>query len=162
MKYIHSFSAVLLAHQLFDMDSSLYASLAVISLFVFGLLLCRKFVKTPKGLVTSSLVSYGLLLFNVFNFLLDLRIPKAIGYLCFVVGIYPSILILYSVEALAEGLFGSEWLLESWWWAIFEEKVTFYLVTFTINTLGIFAIIRLILYIKHKLSAKKSQGKQAV
>ncbi|HUV40425.1 MAG TPA: hypothetical protein VMW23_01385 [Sedimentisphaerales bacterium] len=162
MKYTYSSSGVLLAHQILEIGTSLYWSLAVISLFVFGLLLCRKFVKTPKGLVTSSLVSYGLLLVNIFDFLSDLPIPKAIGYFCFAVGIYPNILIVYLIEVFTDWLFGEEWLFESGWWVIFDGRVTIYLAAFTINTLVIFAIIRLILYIKHKLSAKKSQGKQAV
>jgi hypothetical protein len=155
MKYTHSSSAVLLAHMSFGISSShmkyFYAFLAVMSLFVFGLLLFRKFVRTPKGLFISSFISYVLVLINILQLSFDLRVPKVVGYLCFAVGIWPSCPIVYSLiypmEVLTERLFGS--------WITFDETIILYLVSFGLNTLGIFAIIRLILYIKHKVSAQK-------
>jgi hypothetical protein len=158
MKYIYS-SAVLLAHISFGINSSnmkyFYALLAVMSLFVFGLLLFRKFVRTPKGLFISSFISYVLVLVNILQLSFDLRLPKAIGYLCFAVGIWPSCPIVYSIiypmEVLTERLFGS--------WITFDETIILYLVAFVVNTLCIFAIIRLFLYIRQP---KKPQFKQAV
>jgi len=149
MNDIYYSSNVLLAHVLFEMNSSFYVSLAVMALFVFGLLLFRKFGRIPKGLFISSFISYVLLLINILYFVSDLRIPKAVGYLC----LYPSFLI-------AEVLM--EWLSETWLSSMFDGRVILFWVAFSINTLGIFAIIRLILYIKRKVSAKKSQVKQAV
>jgi len=70
-----------------------------------------------------------------------------------VVGIWPSCPIVYSaiypMEVLIERLFGT--------WITLDEAIVLYLVAFVVNTLAIFAIIRLILYIKHKVSAKKPQ-----
>lgn len=160
MNDIYSLSTVLLAHQLFELNSSLYASLAVISLFVLGLLLFRMVARTPKGLFISSFISYVLLLINILYFFYDLGIPKAVGNLCFAVGIWPSYLIVLYVKSLAVWLFGDKWLFESGWWIIFAWNLC--VVAFIVNTLGIFAIIRLILYIKRKVPSKKPQVKQAV
>ena len=156
MEYIYSSSGVLLAHMTFEINNVkyLYASLAVMSLFVFGLLLCRKFARTPRWLFVSSFISYVLVLVNILQLSFDLRIPKAVGYSCFTVGIYPSILIVASMEGAAE------WLFESGWGIMFDETIILYLVAFTINTLVIFAIARLILYIKRNVSAKKLRVKE--
>jgi hypothetical protein len=138
----------ILAHQLFETNTSLYVSLAVISLFVIGLLLFRKSVKMPKGLIVSSLISYVLLLANVLGIAFHLRIPEVIGYICFTAGLYPTIFLVGSVGALLERLFSlSEW-------TVFLDNLC--IDAFFINTLVIFAIIRLFLYIKHKASVKKT------
>ena len=155
MELIQHSSPVLLAHVFLEKGSTLYACLAVISVFVLGLLLCRKFVRTPRWLFVSSLISYVLLLLNVFVFCFGLWAPKIVRYLFFVVGIYPSLLIASSIGALADRLFGAERLFESGWWVIFDWNLC--PVAFIINTLGIFAMIRLVVYVKHKVSAKKQE-----
>lgn len=156
MNDIYSSSPVLLAHVLIEQSSNIYAYLAVISLFVFGLLLFRIFVRTPKGLFVSSVISYVLVLINILQFCFRLRIPNIVLYPCFVVGIWPSYLILYYIEVLGERLFGSGF------YDMFDETIALFLTAFIINTLCIFAIIRLFLYINRKPSAKKPQVKQAV
>jgi len=160
MNDIYSSSAILLAHVLIEMNNRLCAYLAVISLFVFGLLLFRIFGRTPKGLFISSFISYVLLLINILYFFCDLRIPKAVGDLCFAVGIWPSWLIGRYMAELAVWLFGEEWLFESGWDILFAWNLC--VVAFIVNTLGIFAIIRLTSYIRRKVLAKKPQVKQAV
>jgi len=66
----------------------------------------------------------------------------------------------WRIGGLAEWLFGEEWLFESGWWIVFSWNPC--VIAFIINTLVIFAIIRLFLYVKHKASAKKPQAGQAV
>lgn len=159
MKYDHFSSTVLLAHVLIEMNSKLYAFLAIISLFIFGLLLFRKVVRVPKGLFISSLTSYVLVLINILGFSFKL-LPIEVAYPCFVVGIWPSSYIVVYINKLADCLFGEQWLFESGWWIMFDWNLC--VVAFVVNTLGIFAIIRLVLYIKRKVSTKKPQVKQAV
>ena len=143
-----------------------YVFLAVMVLFVFGLLLFRKFVKPPKGLIFSSFISYVLLLI-CFLPLFGLQIPKLM-YLYLSVIMVPSYCITACIAALIKD--GPTFFLQGGWWDgaryyIAHEsswKIVSYLVAFSINTLCIFAIIRLILYINRKVSAKKPQVKQTV
>ncbi len=160
MKYVHFSSPILLAHVLIEMNNKLYAFLAVISLFVFGLLLCRKLVRIPKGLFISSFISYVLLLINIWGFVFRVWIPIEVVFPFFVAGIWPSYLIVVYINKLGDWLFGEEWLFESGWWIMFDWNLC--VVAFIVNTLGTFAVIRLILYIKHKVSAKKPQIGQTV
>jgi hypothetical protein len=148
MKYGHLYSGIL-AHQLFEANTSLYASLAVISLFVIGLLLFRKSIRMPKGLIVSSLISYVLVLINILQIAFHLRIPNVVWHPCFTVGIYPTIFLVNSIFVLSERLFGSGW------WTMFLDNLC--IDAFCINALVIFAIIRLFLYIKRKASVKKLQ-----
>jgi hypothetical protein len=149
-----------------------YVSLAAMSLFVLGLLFFRKFIKPTKGLIISIFISYILLLV-AFLPLFGLQIPETfIGpYLLVVTG--PSFCITGCTAALFN--YGPAFLLKElkevgllrmsfytmndagWIWRIASDWVAF-----GINTLGIFAIIRLILYIKRRVSAKKTQFGQTV
>ena len=155
MNDIYSLSTVVLAHGLYTSVGSGVWLLIVMSLFVFGLLLCRISSRTPKGLFLSSVISYVLVLIMILQFCFRLQIPDIIGYPCFTVVFYPSFAILYSIEVLWEWLFGSGLYFSN-------ETIVLFLIAFIIDTLCIFAIIRLFLYIKRKVSAKKSQVKQAV
>jgi hypothetical protein len=148
MSYGPLYSGIL-AHQLIEANTSLYVSLAVISLFVIGLLLFRKSVRMPKGLIIASLISFALVLINVLQIVFKLRIPKIVGHICFIIGIDIPISLAGSLVALAEQFFNS-----GGWSRAFANLCIY---TFVINTLVIFAIIRLILYIKRKASVKKPQ-----
>lgn len=156
MNDIYSLSTVVLAHGLYTSVGNGVWLLIVMSLFVLGLLLCRKFVRIPKGLFISSAISYVLVLINILQFSFRLQIPYIVIYPCFVVVVYPSFFMLYYIESLLEWLFGSGF------YVMFNKIIVLFLNAFIIDTLGIFAIIRLILYIKRKVSAKKPQVKQAV
>jgi hypothetical protein len=162
MSYCPLYSGIL-AHQLIEADNKLYASLGVITLFVLGLLVFRTLIKIPKGLIASSFISYVLLLFNLLYCFFGLHIPeslKSLGNLCFAAGIWPSFKIICYVQGMADYLFGEEWLFESGWWVVFDGRGgTLCLLSFIINALVIFAIIRLFLYIKRKVSVKKPQIK---
>jgi hypothetical protein len=156
MNDIYSLSTLVLAHVIIEWSNKIYAYLAVISLFVFGLLLCRKVVRIPKGLFISSFISYVLLLVNILILSFNLPLPLEVVFPFFAVGIWPSYLIVGYIEVLAERLFGSGF------YDMFDETIAIYLVAFIVNTLCIFGITRLILYIDRKGSAKKPQVKQAV
>jgi hypothetical protein len=159
MNDIYSLSTLVLAHVIIEWSNKIYAYLAVISLFVLGLLLCRKVVRIPKGLFISSFISYVLLLINILGFAFRVWLPDIVLYPCFAV-VYPYFYIVGFIEWLMEQLFGQ--VSGPLYWIMLNRTVFLYLVAFIINTLCIFAIIRLILYIKRKVSAKKPQVKQAV
>lgn len=150
MNDIYSLSTVVLAHGLHTSVGSGVWLLIVMSLFVFGLLLCRKFVRIPKGLFISSVISCILVLINILQFSFELQIPEIVGNPCFMVVIYPAFFIIHSIDFLFDST------------VISVEGNSVFLIAFFIDTLCIFAIIRLILYINHKGSAKKPQVKQAV
>jgi hypothetical protein len=158
MNDIYFFSTVLLAHMDFQASgSSITYLLLVMSLFVFGPLLLRKFIRMPKGLFISSFISYVLTLIIISCLSFRLWTPIVIVYLCFAV-VFPYFYIVGFIEHLIESLFGQFGPVVGW--IICNQTVILYLVAFCINTLVIFAIIRLILYYKHKVSAKKSQVEQ--
>jgi hypothetical protein len=159
MNDIYSSSAVLLAHGLYISGSSGICLLIIMSLFVFGLLLFRIFGRTPKGLFISSAISYALVLINILQFSFRLRIPYIVIYPCFAV-VYPYFYIVGFIEWLMEQLFGP--VSGPSYWIALNQTIFLFLVAFIIDTLCIFAIIRLILYIKRKVSAKKPQVKQTV
>jgi len=147
MEYTNFYSTIL-AFQFFEANTNLYVSLAAISLFVIGLLLFRKSVRMPKGLIISSLISYVFVLVNCLSIAFNLRIPEVVGNICSV-GIFLGLLIVGSLRALLERFFGSS-----------ECTIFLYnlcIDSFCITALVIFAIIRLILYIKRKVSVKKLQ-----
>jgi hypothetical protein len=161
MNDVYSSSAVSLAHILFEISNMkfFYASLAVMSLFVFGPLLFRKFIRMPKGLFISSLISYVLILIIILCLSFRSRTTNIniiiVSYACFVI-VFPNLYIVGFIEVLLERFFGSGF------YVTFDQTIVIYLVTFIMNTLYIFVITRLILYIKHKVSVKKTQVKQAV
>jgi uncharacterized membrane protein YozB (DUF420 family) len=149
-----------------------YISLAVMSLFVFGLLLFKKFVKLPKGLVVSSFISYVLLLI-CFLPLFGLQMPKTLMGICILVVTGPSFCVTGCIAALFNdgpasfleglkeiGLIGMSFCALNDASCIWRTIVDW--VAFIINALAIFAIIRLFLYIRRKDSAKRLQAKQAV
>jgi hypothetical protein len=117
------------------------------SLFVFGPLLFKKFLRVPKGLFISSFISYVLVLINILYFSFDLDVPEIIRRSCLAT-VFLSFYIVRFIENFTE-----------WWWIISNQEVILYLVAFIVNTLVIFAIIRLFLYIRQP---KKPQVKQAV
>ena len=129
--------------------------LIVMALFVFGVLLLEKFAKGPKGLFISSVISYVLILIIILSFPFSLWAPNAITYFCLVV-ISPVFYIVGFIEDLTDQLFGPVW------WIITNRTIFIYVTTFIVSTLLIFALIKLILYIKHKVSSRKPQIKQEV
>jgi predicted neutral ceramidase superfamily lipid hydrolase len=113
----------------------------VMTFFAFGLLIFRKNAKIPKGLFISSLISYVLVSICMLQYFFKLQIPKIIWEPCFVVVFYPNFLTM------------------SVFWAL-ESRNGFFVAAFFVETLVIFGLIRLVLYIRHKISAKKSQAEQ--
>jgi hypothetical protein len=150
-------------HQLIEVNNESYASLGVITFFVLGLLVFRKFVKIPKWLAISFLISYLLLLFNILYYFVWSHISesfKSIGVFCFAAVIWPSFIIICSVEGLTNRLFGKDWLFESGRWVVFDWiDGILCLLSFFLNALVIFAIIKLFLYIKHKVFVKNFKRK---
>ena len=134
------FCKSVLAHGV-DMDTKSGIFLLIIMpLFTFGLLIFRKNTRIPKGLFVSSVIPCISVLICILHFSFKLQIPKIIGYPCFATVLYPNFLI--------DGAFGM--------------GAGFFLAAFIIDTLIIFGIIRLILFIKHKILPKKSQTEQTV
>lgn len=144
-----------------------YISLVIMSLLVFGLLLLRKFIKPPKGLVVSIFISYVLLLI-CFLPKFGLHIPKTlIGIYLFVVMSISfcitgciAALFNYGPASFIEGIkeagltsmiFGTLNDVNCIWTIIVDW------VALIINALIIFAIIRLFSYIRRKDLAKKQQ-----
>jgi len=88
MRYVYTSSVGLLAHLGLGISDSnmkyFYVFLAAISFFVFGLLLLRRFFRTPKGLFISAFISYVLVLVNILQLSFGLQISETIRYLCFV------------------------------------------------------------------------------
>jgi uncharacterized membrane protein len=139
MSDFFSSSTVVLAYSLHMSRANGIYLLIAMTLFVFGPLLFRKTVEMPKGLWVSSIIPYVLVLINILEFLFKLQVPGVIGDFCFAAVLYPN--------SLANGAFGM--------------GAGFFAAPFIIETLCIFVIVRVILHIKHKFSAKKPQIKQA-
>jgi hypothetical protein len=115
----------------------------VMTIYLFWLLMYKIFATIPKGLFISSLISYILVSICVLDYYFKLPIPKIIGESCDAAVFYPNfitLLIFWSANS-STGCFIS---------------------AFIVETLVIFGLIRLVLYIKHKISPKKPQIKQAV
>ena len=155
MNDIYFFTSVLAHMDFYTSGSSAICLLVVMSFFVFGPLLFRKVIRIPKGLFISSFISYVIILVIILCFALRLWTPYLLLYLCVTI-IRPNFYIVGYIEELTEQLFGPVW------WIITNQNIIIYLVTFIMNTLYIFAIIRLVLFIKYKISGEKSQTKQAV
>jgi hypothetical protein len=128
-------SSVVLAHGIGPSVEGGICLLIFLPLFMFGLLIFRKNTRIPKGLFVSSIIPYILVLICILPFYFELQIPKRIDISCFMIVFYSNFLIMGGLGTGAG----------------------FFLAAFIIDTLIIFGIIRLILYIKHKISAKKSQ-----
>jgi hypothetical protein len=102
------------------------------AIIVFLFLLFGK-VGLPKGLFVSSLISYVLISISILDLSFKLQIPNVIGCLCFTAAFYPSHFLI---------LISGTW-------------VVFFLEAFIVDTLLIFVLIKLLLYIKDKLTSKK-------
>ncbi|MHC4158651.1 MAG: hypothetical protein ACYSSO_06190 [Planctomycetota bacterium] len=146
MDDIYSLSTVVLAHGPGISGNSAACVLILTSLFVFGPLLFRESFRVPKELFVSSFISYLLILVNILAFSLG---PIEVAFVSFLV-IYPYFLLVGFIEALMERLFGSGLHL------MHDETIAIYLIAFIINTLAIFAIKRLFLYIRHKQLVKRA------
>ncbi len=141
-------SSVILAEQLFDLNNQLYISLGVITFIVLGLFLFSKAVRTPKGLIISSLISYVFVIINVVQIAFHLRIPNVVENLFYLIGIYPTCILVGPIVLTLERLFGQGA-------CRFVDNICIGL--FVVNTLLLFAIFHLILYIRHKVKVKKQQ-----
>jgi len=155
MNNIYSLSTVVLAHGLQISGSSRIFLLIVMSLFVFGPLLFKEAVRMPKGLFISSFISYALVLVNILVLSLKSWIPIEVAF-PFLMVVYPYFHIVGFIEDLMERLFGQFGPVQ---WIISNQEFAIFLVAFIINTLCIFAIIRLFLYIR---KPKKPRVKQTV
>jgi len=113
--------------------------LIVMSFFAFGPLLFRKNFKVPRGLWVSSIIPYVLILVNILQLSFGLKIPDVWGFVCFMAIVYLNFPLGFT----------------------FGTGGVFFFAAFIIDTLIIFGIIRLILYIKGKISAKKTQIRTA-
>jgi len=139
MNDIYSCTCIL-AHSLGTSPGGGIIILIIMTLFMFGLFVYRKDARIPKGLFVSSIIPYILVLISILPFSFKLQIPEMIWLPCFTVVFYSNFLIMGGLGT-GIGLF---------------------LAAFIIDMLIIFAIVRLILYIKHKISSKKPQDEQTV
>jgi len=111
--------------------------LIVLVLFMFGLLIFRKNTNI-KRLFISSIIPYVLVAITMMDFF-DLYVPYIVRKFCTTV-VWYSGLIFANTGSLA----------------------CFLVAAFIVDTLIIFGIIRLILFIKHEISGKKSQTEETV
>jgi hypothetical protein len=125
---------VVLAHGIDRSASGGISILIIMSLFLFGLLIFRKAGRIPKGLFVSSIIPYIIVTISILDICFEC-IPKAAGYFCFAVVFYSS-------------------------FPFLDTGSSYFLATFVVDTLIIFGIIRLILFIKRKFSSKKSMPVQ--
>jgi hypothetical protein len=144
-------------------DTCGYIALGAMSVFCFGLLLLKIFVRLPKGLIAASFISYVLILIFILLFIFRLPVSKnfivAINPLFWIV-MGPSYCIAACIEALSESR-RAYFLKEGWFGATImrllesEPYVYMYigLLAFCLNTLLIFVIIRL--FLKHKVVDQK-------
>jgi hypothetical protein len=149
----------------YHMINSRIGILIIMSLIMFVLFIYRKNARMPKGLFISSLVSCvlvlvgdlsGLILYLCSNFWICQPVIY-IGRLCYIV-IFPGYYITFSFVRFInfiKGLFGLPPL-----YLMHTHLITVYLSIFVINALLIFVIVRLILFIKQKVSPKEPQIKQ--
>jgi hypothetical protein len=105
------------------------------ALFIFGLFVYRKDARIPKGLFVSSIISYLLVLMSIMQISFELEMLDVWGFVCFMAIFYLNFPLVF----------------------IFGTGSGFFLAAFIIDTLIIFAIVRLILFIKHKISVKNLQ-----
>jgi membrane-associated HD superfamily phosphohydrolase len=140
MNDFYSSSSIVLAHGIDMSANGGIGLLIVMTLFVLGLFVYRKNTRIPKALFTSSVISWLLVLISILIFFFKIQVPDVVGNLW--------VIAIWCPNALINGAFGM--------------GAGFFLAAFIIDTLCIFAIIRLILYIKGKISAKKSQTEDAV
>jgi hypothetical protein len=134
MNDIFSSLNVVLAHG-FDISRDSGVSLLIImSLFVFVPLFLKKSINMPKGLWASSIVPYVLVSINVLQLSCGLYISKTTEFICLMAIGCPNFFLML----------------------IFGSGIEFFMAAFVIDTLCIFAIVRLTLFIKYKFSSKKN------
>jgi hypothetical protein len=132
------FITKVLAHG-FDVDrSSGVLLLMVMALFIFGLFVYRKDARIPKGLFASSIISYLLVLMSIMEISFELEMLDIWGFVCFMAIFYLNFPMVF----------------------IFGTGSVFFFAAFIADTLIIFGMVRLILFIKQKISAKKSKAEQ--
>ncbi|MFA5252021.1 MAG: hypothetical protein WC454_05495 [Phycisphaerae bacterium] len=123
--------------------------LTIMALFVFGPLLFRKSFRMPKGLFVSSFISCIIILFSIFILSFNLPVPIEVAFPFYaVISLYCPIIRFMDK------------LLPDWGWYVTHWELILYLIAFIINTLAIFAIIRLFLFLRLEDSTKKPQAKQ--
>ena len=139
MNDIFSSSSVILAHGFTTptVNEGIFV-LVVMTIYLFGLLIYKIFAVIPKGLFVSSLISCVLVSICVLDYYFKLPIPKVIVDSCDAAVFYPNFLTLLI------------------FWGI-NNSTGCFVSAFIIETLLIFAIIRLILFIKHKISSKNKK-----
>lgn len=132
--------------------------LIIVTIIMFVLFIYRKNTRMPKGLFISSLVSYvvlvgylsGLILGLCSNFWIcqTLRYLKLLCSVVMLPSLYITIGFIKFINLMREmfGLFPP--------YLMYTHLIVIYLSMFIINALLIFAIIRLILFIKHKIASK--------
>jgi hypothetical protein len=133
MNDIYSCSSVVLAHGI-DMSAGVGIFLIIVMpLLVLTPLLYKKSIKV---LFISSIIPYIIVSISILDFSFNLFAPTSIVVkICSVMVFYPGF--------------------------IFSNMGFFFFVAaFVIDTLIIFGIIRLIIFIKHKVSSKKSAAVQ--
>ena len=130
---ISYFCSFVLAHGIDMYASSGICLLIVLALFMLGLLIFRKDARIPKGLFVSTIIPFILVLISILIFSFGLWVPDVVKNPCFMAIWYPNLLIM--------GAFGM--------------GVGFFTSAFIMDTLIIFAILRMIIYIRSKLLFKK-------
>jgi hypothetical protein len=136
MNDVCSFSFGVLAHGIGPSVGGGICLLIVLTLFMFGLLIFRKDTRIPKGLFVSSIIPYILVLISIHPLFFELQIPERIYDPCFMI-------VFYSNFPIMGGL---------------GTGAGFFLGAFIVDTLIIFGIIKLILYIKRKITAKNHKA----
>ena len=135
MNDVFSFSFGVLAHGIEISRNGGIGLLIVMTFYVFMLFVFKKTVGIPRGLIVSSIIPYFLVLISILQISFEWQVPEVIGFICFFTAFFVSFPLLFICGT----------------WAVFFG------VSYFIDTLIIFGIIRLILFIKNKISAKKSQ-----
>jgi hypothetical protein len=138
MNDFYSFLSVL-AHSGLNMSNSEGVFLLIVMLLLMlGALLSRKTFKLPIDLWASSIIPYIMVAISILCLRFDLWVPDMIRKFCYTVVGYSGLVFCVN------------------------NGILIFSTAFIIDTLLIFGLIRLILFIKHKISGEKSQTKQAV
>jgi hypothetical protein len=113
--------------------------LIVIAIFLLGLLICKMLNKISKALLISGLISCALILICILDYYFELPIPKPIKEFANAVVWYPNFINFMM------------------FWSM-NDSTGFFISALFVETLIIFALIRLLLYTKHKfcISCKRA------
>jgi hypothetical protein len=138
MNDFYSCSSVVLAHGFDISRSSGINLLIVMPLLVLVPLIYKKSIKV---LFVSSIIPYVLVLISILQVSFELKVPdETTAYICFAAAFYLNFPLIFIV-----GMNGG-----------------FFFAAFIVDTLIIFAIIRLVLFVKQKVSSKEPQVKQEI